>query len=229
MLTTNQLRSQFNNQVHSASDQPGRPAAPDGGASGPAATASIASAIRRAPSAPRSGSSTTPEACCAPRTRSQVRPAAGLRVLRADRAGTLQQPGTGSVVASRRSSRDRAAWVLYARAAFGPRAHARPGQFFLLLGVLGGAVPRAAGRPGHRAAGDAPDRRADRRRPRDRAHPRPEPPPAAARRPRTRWPSWRARSRGCSARSTPPAATPRRCSSASGSSSPTPRTSCARR
>ena len=89
------------------------------------------------------------------------------------------------------------------------------------LALLGGA--------GDRPARDGADRRADRR-PRARSSARATPAcTSPSPRPTTRSPSWRARSRGCSARSTPRAARPRRCSSASASSSPTPRTSCARR
>ena len=77
-------------------------------------------------------------------------------------------------------------------------------------------------------AGDAADHRADRRRARDRAHPRPEP---AAPPPRGRRRGRRAGAHAGGDAAALDAAQPtrRRCSSASASSSPTRRTSCARR
>ncbi len=96
-------------------------------------------------------------------------------------------------------------------------------------GVLGGTVLALLAGLATRPASDAPDRRADRRRAGDRADPRPQPadpPPRGRRRGRRAGPNARGHAR---ARSTRRAATPRRCSTASASSSPTPRTSCARR
>ena len=101
-------------------------------------------------------------------------------------------------------------------------------HLFLALGILGGtglaflagfAVARRAMRPIAgltRAAREVA-------RTRDPAAPSPTPPPT------TRWPSWPRRWRTCCASSTPPAARPSTRCSASASSWPTPRTSCARR
>ena len=96
-------------------------------------------------------------------------------------------------------------------------------------GVLAGSLLALRRRHGDRAPGDGADRDAHLDRRRDRAHARPLARRARSRWPTTRSPSWRARSRACSASSTPRAARPSRCSPASASSSPTPRTSCARR
>ena len=100
---------------------------------------------------------------------------------------------------------------------------------FIAAGVLGGTLLAAFAGRRDRPPGDAADRLADRDRARDRR--RPATPRGACRAPTptTRSASWRARSSRCCARSTrrAPSAS-RRCRS-SASSSPTPRTSCARR
>ena len=93
-------------------------------------------------------------------------------------------------------------FVQYARRLSDVEATANRVRFFLGLGVLGGTALALLAGLRDRAARDGADRRADRGRARDRAHPRPVAPDPAARRPRTRSPSWRARWRGCSTRST---------------------------
>jgi two-component system OmpR family sensor kinase len=99
-------------------------------------------------------------------------------------------------------------------------------RVFLVLGVLGGtmlallaglATAQRAVRPIAQLTDAA--REIERTRDPSRHIPRPT----------TRWPSSRGRSRGCSARSTPPAGKPRLPSPASASSSRTPHMSCARR
>ena len=102
-------------------------------------------------------------------------------------------------------------------------------ELFLLFGVLAGsglallagmAIARRAMSPIAALTRAADD---------DRAHARPLADACPSRSPTTRSPSCRARSRACSASSTRRAVRPSRCSRASGSSSRTPRTSCARR
>ena len=102
-------------------------------------------------------------------------------------------------------------------------------ELFLLLGVIAGTgFALLAGVMIARRA-MAPIAALTRTAQRDRAHARPLAAACPSRSPTTRSPSSRARSRACSASSTRRAARPSRCSPASGSSSPTPRTSCARR
>ena len=102
-------------------------------------------------------------------------------------------------------------------------------RFFLAPRRARGHRARPAGRPGDGRTRDAPGRRAQRRRAGDRAHPRPEP-PAPPPRGRRRGGGAGADARGDAAGARrAPATTPRRRSTASGSSSPTPPTSCARR
>ena len=109
------------------------------------------------------------------------------------------------------------------------RPHARPGAVLPDARRARRHDPGPARGAGHRPARHAPDRRADARRAGDRAHARSQPATSPIPRPATRSRSSRARSRGCSERSTRRAARPRRCSTASASSSPTRRTSCERR
>ena len=101
-------------------------------------------------------------------------------------------------------------------------------RFFLILGVFGGTILAllaglATAQRAMRPIAELSDARAKSSAPETRAGTSP------TRRPTTRSLSLPARSRGCSERSTRHAPTPRRCSTASGSSSPTLRTSYAPR
>ena len=112
-----------------------------------------------------------------------------------------------------------------------PRSQREIGNLELLLalGVLVGTDPRLRRRRARRAARDRADRRADRGRRARSSAPATRAARCPSRPPTTRSPSSRARCAGCSTRSPRRATRPRRRSSASARSSPTPRTSCARR
>ena len=130
-------------------------------------------------------------------------------------AGAPARPSTaaGSSRTGRsRSSRHRSRW---SSSTAGRRtnveATVRRVRLFLVGGVVGGAaLALLAGLMVARRA-MSPIDRADRHGAHDRAHARPRPADPRSPRPTTRSPSWRARSTGCSGRSTPRATSRTRC------------------
>ena len=96
-------------------------------------------------------------------------------------AGTFTQSGYRVAVRSLDVKPAGTVTLLYARPLSDVDHTLAPGPGVPAAGRARRHHPGAAGRPGHRPAGDAPDRRADRRRARDRAHPRRQRPPAPPR------------------------------------------------